>query len=180
MSQRIYCIAALVSHFVLGCATTYLCDLYCSVFNVAVRQVLCSAMVVELLVPLTRLAITQCHVFSVVGSFIGNCLPFKLHSLPVAHLVKFYMYLKSFFFSHDWLWKRFWVGSWRGVLKMNDLVRLPLNLYRVFMIKLVICLIGWSAETGCHSLRLFWLEPVVQFFPGPIRDAVPTSLAEGA
>lgn len=65
--------------------------------------------------------------FSVVGSSIWNDLSLELRSLLVAHLVKFHTFLKSFFFSHGWAWERFWVGSWRGamkVLRMNKKLKL--------------------------------------------------------
>src|SRR6218665_1534310 len=91
-----YCITAMVSRCVLGCAPSYLRDLCCPVSVFAARRVLRSAARGEFLVPRAHLAIMQRKAFSVVGPSAWNDLPFELRSLLMAHPSKFYISLKSF------------------------------------------------------------------------------------
>jgi len=61
----------------------------------------------ELLVPPARMALMQRRTFSVVGPSVWNDLPLELCSLLVAHPLKFYASLMSFFLSRDWAGSNF-------------------------------------------------------------------------
>src|SRR6218665_3834721 len=92
ISERIqYCITAMVSRCVLGCAPSYLRVLCCPVSVLAARRVLRSAARGGFLVPRARLAIMQRRAFSIVGPSAWNDLPFELRSVLMAHPSKFYI-----------------------------------------------------------------------------------------
>src|SRR6218665_3607335 len=102
VSRRIlYRITAWVSHCVLGCALSHLCDRCRPVglSDAASRRVIGSATKGKILVPLAPLVIVQRRAFSIVDTSIWNDLPLELQ------FSNFYKSLKSF------ILERFWVVS---------------------------------------------------------------------
>src|SRR5688572_29429107 len=103
VAQRIsYRIAALVSRFILGCAPSYLSDLYHPVSDVVARRALRSATTRQLVVPRVRLTARRRRAFSVAGPSIWNDQPSELRLPPLANQTGFYKSLKSVFLCRGW------------------------------------------------------------------------------